>query len=220
MDTYFQYDEIAIEYLKKRDKRLAEVIEKIGKVKRPVITDLFTALIHSIVGQQISTKAHQTVWARMQNELGEITPLIMHDLPLDDLQRFGITFKKATYIKSVAQKIIANELDINALHTMSDEEVCAKLSELDGVGAWTAEMLMLHSMQRPNILSYGDLAILRGLRMVHHHRTIDKARFERYRKRYAPYGSVASIYLWAVSGGAIEEMKDYGIQKTKTKSGK
>ena len=64
-------------------------------------------------------------------------------------------------------------------------------------------------MQRPNILSFGDLAILRGIRMIYHHRKVDKELFEKYRKRYSPYCSVASLYLWAVSGGAIAEMKDY-----------
>jgi DNA-3-methyladenine glycosylase II len=96
---------------------------------------------------------------------------------------------------------------------MSDEEVCAKLSELNGIGIWTAEMLMIFSMQRPNVLSYGDLAILRGMRMVYHRRKIDKVQFNKYWKRYTPYASVASLYLWAVAGGAIDGMKDYAANE-------
>lgn len=65
------------------------------------------------------------------------------------------------------------------------------------------------NMERPNIFSYDDLAIQRGLRMIYHHRKIDKKLFEKYRKRFSPYGSVASLYIWKVSGGAIEGMKDY-----------
>lgn len=99
--------------------------------------------------------------------------------------------------------------DIQALYTMSDDEVCARLSELDGIGVWSAEMLMLFSMQRPDILSFGDLAIQRGLRMVYHHRKITRELFEKYRHRFSPYNSVASLYLWAAAGGAIEGMKDY-----------
>ncbi|MDR2920875.1 MAG: DNA-3-methyladenine glycosylase 2 family protein [Tannerella sp.] len=215
MAVYFQYGEKEVEHLKRVDKRLAVVIDQIGMVKRSVIPDLFTALIHSIIGQQISTKAHQTVWERMETELGKITPAVIDNLPLEKLQQFGITFKKAAYIKSVAQKIITAEFDINSLYSMSDEEVCVRLSELDGIGIWTAEMLMIFSMQRPNILSYGDLAILRGLRMVYHHRKIDKAKFNKYWKRYTPYASVASLYLWAVACGAVEGMKDYAPKKTK-----
>ncbi len=215
MAVYFQYGEKEIEHLKKVDKRLAEVIDRIGVVKRMVIPDLFTALVHAIVGQQISTKAHQTVWERLQKELKEITPATIDSLSLEGLQQVGITFKKAAYVKSVARKIITGELDLSSLYSMSDEEVCTKLSELDGIGVWTAEMLMIFSMQRPNVLSYGDLAILRGLRMVYHHRKIDKTKFSKYWKRYTPYASVASLYLWAVAGGAVDGMKDYAPKKTK-----
>lgn len=213
MEVYFQYGEKEIEHLKKADKKLAEVIEKVGTVKRKIIPDLFSALVNSIIGQQISTKAHQTIWERMKQKLGDISPAVINDLSPDELQKFGITFKKAAYIQSAARKIISGEFNIQELATMSDEGVCDKLSELDGIGTWTAEMLMLHSMQRPDILSYGDLAIIRGLRMIYHHRSIDKTKFERYKKRYSPYASVASLYIWAVAGGAIENMKDYESKK-------
>lgn len=220
MEVYFQYGETEIEYLKKTDKRLAEVIEKVGMIKRKIIPDLFPTLVNSIIGQQISTKAYQTIWERMKQKLGNISPSVINVLSVDELQKFGITFKKAAYIQSAAQKISSGEFDIQELETMSDEEVCTKLSELDGIGTWTAEMLMLHSIQRPNILSYGDLAIIRGIRMIYHHRTIDKVKFERYKKHYSPYASVASLYIWAVAGGAIEYMKDYEPNKIKTSNGK
>ena len=92
---------------------------------------------------------------------------------------------------------------------MDDDEVCRHLSQLSGIGTWSAEMIMLFSMQRPNILSFGDLAIQRGLRMIYHHRKIDRKLFEKYRKRFSPYCSIASLYLWAVAGGAIPQMRDY-----------
>ena len=100
-----------------------------------------------------------------------------------------------------------------ALRDLPDEEVCARLSALEGIGVWSAEMLMLHSLRRPDILSYGDLAVRRGLRMLHGHREIDRALFEKYRRRYSPCGSVACIYLWAVSSGAIAELKDHGLKR-------
>lgn len=68
---------------------------------------------------------------------------------------------------------------------------------------------MLFSMQRPDVMSFGDLAIQRGIRMIYHHRKVDRTLFERYRCRFSPYGSVASLYVWAVAGGAIEGMRDY-----------
>ena len=216
MNIYFQYGEKEVEHLKKVDKKLAAIIDQIGMIERTVNPDLFSALVHSIVGQQISTRAHQTVWERIQKEIGEVAPVVIDNLTLEKLQQFGITFKKAGYIKSVARKIQTNEFDINSLHSMPDEEVCARLSQLNGVGIWTAEMLMIFSMQRPNVLSYGDLAIHRGLRMVYRRQKIDKAEFNKYWKRYTPYASVAGLYLWAVAGGAIDGMKDYMPEKSKS----
>jgi len=215
MAAYFQYGEKEIKHLKKADKRLAAIIDQIGMIERPVIPDLFAALVHSIIGQQISTKAHKTVWERMCMGLGEISPAVVDRLPLEYLQQFGITFKKAAYIKSLAQKIIIGEFNLDSLHSMSDKEVCKKLSGQNGIGLWTAEMLMIFSMQRLNVLSYGDLAIIRGMRMVYHHRKIDKAKFNKYWKRYTPYASVASLCLWAEAAGTIDGMKDYMLKKAK-----
>ncbi len=215
MPVYFQYGEKEIAYLKKKDKKLAAVIDRIGMIERAVNPDLFSALVHSITGQQISTKAHQAVWQRMLDSLETITPEVINQLSLEEIQAFGMTFRKAGYIQSAAQKIIDKEFNINALHDLSDQEVCEKLTELKGVGQWTAEMLMIFSMQRMNILSYGDLAIQRGLRMIYHHQEINREKFNQYWKRYTPYASVASLYIWAVSSGAIPEMKDYEPQKTK-----
>lgn len=99
----------------------------------------------------------------------------------------------------------------------SDAEAIVELSSLKGIGVWTAEMILLFCLQRPDVFSFGDLAILRGMRMVYHHREIDRKRFEMYRKRFSPYCSVASLYFWAVAGGAIDGMKDYAPPKTKVR---
>ena len=109
--------------------------------------------------------------------------------------------------------VLSGEFDLKAVETMSDEDAIAALSSLKGIGVWTAEMILLFCLQRPNVLSYGDLAIQRGLRMVYHHRDITPQLFERYRHRFSPCGSVASLYLWAVAGGAIPELKDYKPKK-------
>ena len=217
MENFFQYGETEIAYLKQVDKRMAEVIDRIGKVERRVIPDFFAALVHSIVGQQISTKAHETIWRRMENALGQVTPEAIDRLSVEELQGFGITFKKAAYIRNATQQVLDGTLDIQSLYMMNDNEVCTRLSELDGIGVWSAEMLMLFSMQRPDILSFGDLAIQRGLRMVYHHRKITRELFDKYRRRFSPYNSVASLYLWAVAGGAIEGMKDYAPKKQASK---
>ena len=139
MENFFQYGKTEIAYLKQVDKRMAEVIDRIGKVERRVIPDLFAALVHSIVGQQISTKAHETIWRRMENVLGQVTPEAIYRLSVDELQGFGITFKKAAYIRNATQKVLDGTFDIQALYTKDDNEVCARLSELDGIGVYSGD---------------------------------------------------------------------------------
>lgn len=206
---YFEYGQKEIEYLKSKDKRLAEVIDKIGHIERAVDTDLFSAVVHHIIGQQISTKAQQSIWKKMNDSLGEITADRLILCGRENLQKFGTTFKKVDYILDFAEKVKSGEFDLEKMNTMSDEEVIKELSSLKGIGVWTAEMLLIFCLQRPNVFSYGDLAILRGIRMVYHHRKVSREQFEKYRRRLSPYCSVASFYFWAVAGGAIPEMKDY-----------
>ena len=206
---YFEYGEKEISYLKSKDKKLAEVIEQIGHIDREVDTDIFSAVVHHIIGQQISTKAQATIWQRMQDKLGKVDASGILDIGIDELQSLGMTYRKVEYITDFATKVQNGEFDIQGIYDKSDEEVIEELSALKGIGRWTTEMILLFCLQRPNVFSYDDLAILRGLRMVYHHRKIDKALFEKYRRRFSPYCSVASLYLWAVSGGAIPRMKDY-----------
>ena len=206
---YFEYGEAETAYLTKKDARLAEVIEKIGHIDRPVDTDLFSSVVRHIIGQQISTKAQRTIWQRMNDALGVVTPEIVALASVEELQSLGMTFRKAEYIKDFCGKILSGAFDLDAVERMNDDEAIAALTGLKGIGVWTAEMILLFCLQRPDIFSYGDLAIQRGMRMVYHHRKIDRKLFERYRRRLSPYCSVASLYFWAVAGGAISGMKDY-----------
>lgn len=135
MDEYFKYGAVEIAHLKNADPRMAEAVEKIGRIKRRVIPDLFEALANCIVGQQISTKAHETIWLKMRGTVGRITPEIIAAMPPEEIKKFGISFRKVSYMKSAAQKILDGRFDIEALNGMDDEEVRARLCGLDGVGA-------------------------------------------------------------------------------------
>lgn len=210
---YFQYGDKETEYLKKKDKVLGEVIEKIGHIQREVDSDLFSSVIHHIIGQQISTKAQATIWRRMKEQFGEVTAesILAADVP--KLQSFGMTFRKAEYIRDFAEKVQGGAFDLEAVSLLPDSEAIKMLVSLKGIGVWTAEMILLFCLQRPDIFSFDDLAIQRGLRMVYHHRKIDRKLFEKYRRRFSPYCSVASLYLWAVAGGAVPGMRDYAPKK-------
>ena len=206
---YFEYGENEITYLQNKDKKLSEVIDQIGMIEREVDTDLFSAVVHHIIGQQISTKAQATIWQRMKKTLGEVNAETILSADISKLQSLGMTFRKAEYITDFARKVHEGVFDLETVAQMSDEAAIKELASLKGIGVWTAEMILLFCLQRPDIFSYDDLAIQRGLRMVYHHRKIDRKLFEKYRRRFSPYCSVASLYLWAVAGGAISGMRDY-----------
>lgn len=214
-ETFFRIPEGALDYLRSKDKKLGAIIDRIGEIRRAVIPDLYPALVHSIVGQQIATKAHESIWRRICEEVPDMSPHVISAMPNDKLQSFGLSWRKVGYIKKAAEKIVSGEFDIASLQEFDDEEVIRQLTALDGVGVWTAEMLMIFSMQRPDILSFGDLAILRGMRMVYRHRVIDRALFEKYRRRLSPHASTASLYFWAVAGGALPDITDPQPKKRK-----
>lgn len=211
---FFSYGEAETSWLSSRDRRLGEAIARIGHIDRPVDTDLFSSVVHHIVGQQISTRAQQTIWARLGEMLGTVSPAAVADTSRERLQSCGMTFRKADYIKEFSEKAVRGDFDLDAVAAMPDADAIAALASLKGIGVWTAEMILLFCLQRPDILSHDDLAIQRGMRMLYRHRRIDRDLFERLRRRYSPFGSVASLYLWAVAGGAIPGLEDPRPLKT------
>ncbi|WP_055668854.1 DNA-3-methyladenine glycosylase family protein [Desnuesiella massiliensis] len=195
----FEYGLKEITYLKQVDKVLGDAIDRLGKIERMVIPNLFPALIHAIIGQQISVKAVDTIWNRFQERFGEVTPENVSRISIEEIQLCGMTNRKAGYIKSIADTISQGNLNLKELYNLSDKEVINKLSSLHGIGVWTAEMLLLNSMERPDVLSWGDMAIRRGIMKLYGLSELTKEQFYEYRDRYSPYGSVASIYLWKIA---------------------
>jgi DNA-3-methyladenine glycosylase II len=198
---HFEYGQIEIEYLKQKDELLAKAIDRIGFVSRDIEPDLFTGLVNCIIGQQISAKALNTIWGRMLDRFHNITPAVIAGLPAEVLQGVGITMKKAIYIIRIADSVLDGNFLVDELADLPDEVVCKRLVSLAGVGLWTAEMLMIFSMQRKDIFSWNDLAIRRGFMMLHQMNTLDEKTFEEYRRIYSPYASIASLYLWEISLG-------------------
>lgn len=200
-DGFFRYGPVEIDYLTQQDPALGQAIERIGMLERPVIPDPFAALVHSVVAQQISGKAAATVSRRLVERLGAITPATVGAAPLEDIQRCGLSLRKASTIKGLSDAVAEGALDLDALPTLPDDEVIARLSALRGIGVWTAEMILIFSLQRPDVVSWGDLGIRRGMMTLYGRDDLDRAAFDRYRARYSPFGSVASLYLWRIAAG-------------------
>ena len=207
---YFKYGEKELNYLKKKDKKLATVIDKVVVVERKLEPDIFVCIVKNIVGQQISNKAFDTIWNRFINRVGKVTPENIYNT---DLEGIGISAKKAIWIKDFSRKVLEKEFSIEALYEKSDNDAIKELCTLDGIGKWTAEMVLIFSMNRMDVLSYGDFGIKNGMKSKfdvefieeYNKKEITKDLFEKYRKRYSPYGSVASMYLWEVSGGCLND---------------
>lgn len=186
-------------YLAKKDKKLGALIERFGVVDWNVRRNLFESLVISIANQQISNKAAETVTNRMYEKFGEITPETVGAASAAEIQTVGISMKKAEYIKGLCSSVQSGELDLEALRALPDDEVEAKLLPIKGIGSWTVEMFLIFSLGRPDVLSYGDFAIRKGMMALYGLKELPREKFERYRKRYSPYGTIASLYLWRLS---------------------
>ncbi len=202
----FEYGENEINHLSKKDKQLSKIINLLGKIDRQVTPNLFEALVENILGQQISNKAAATVNKRLRDKFdGVISPEKIASANHYYIQECGTTLKKAGYIKIAADAILYGKIKLDDFPTMPDDEIIEQLTQLPGVGVWTAEMLMIFSLQRPNIISYDDLIIRRSLIKLYHLEELTKDQFNTFRNQYHPYASIASLYLWAYGHSDIAE---------------
>ena len=196
MREIIEYGETEINYLCEKDEKMARLIQMAGHIYRDGETDLYAALTDSIVGQQISTAAHITIRNRIKEKFGELTAEKVMSIPDEELKSVGISYRKVSYIKDFTSKVITGEIDIDALYTMSSEDVIKELTKVKGVGVWTAEMMLTFCLQRPDVLSYGDLAIRRGIMKLYGLEELSVEDFHRLTDKFSPYRSVAALYFW------------------------
>jgi DNA-3-methyladenine glycosylase II len=195
---YITYGEIEISHLSAQDPALARAISRIGYIARRVEPDLFVALTSSIISQQISTKAAETVLNRLIVKCGLITPTNVKYQSLEDIMQCGMSGRKAKYIWDLAHAVCCFDLDLTAIRLLSDDEVIQTLSKYSGIGPWTAEMMLIFSLERPDVVSFSDLGIRRGMMKLYNLENITRKEFTEYRRKYTPYGTVASLYLWEI----------------------
>lgn len=193
--------EEALPFLARKDRRMAAAIAEIGCIRRTATPGLFQGLAQSIVGQQISMKVADTVWQRLCALLGEVTPECVASAEPSALCGCGMSARKATYLQGAAEAFLDGRIDEAALETAPDEAVIAALTQLKGVGRWTAEMLLIFTLGRQNVMSFGDFGLRKGLCMLYHHQDMPPERFQRYARRFSPYGTAASLVLWEIAGG-------------------
>lgn len=196
----FIYGEKEKNHLRYADKTMERLIGSLGHIERAVEPDIFKALVSSIISQQISTKAAETVKERLSQKAGEISAESISQLSFEELRTCGLSGRKTEYILGAARASINGEVDFDALYSMDDQEVIETLVTLKGVGVWTAEMMLIFSLQRPNVFSYLDLGIRRGIMRAYGLKEISKTDFELLRAKLTPYCTVASLYFWKLAG--------------------
>ncbi len=203
-NKYFEYDDKRIEYLSSKDKILGDFILKTGPIQRQINPDLYSALVDSIMGQQISTAAHNSIRNKAREKFGPWKPEVVEGLSEEDLRSVGLSSRKARYIKGITRAALSGELDPEKIKTLPDEEVIKKLVSLKGVGKWTAEMMLTFSLGRPDVLSYGDLGIRRGICRLYSLESLSEEKFHELTDKFSPYRSVAALYFWEAASVRFE----------------
>ena len=165
--------------------------------------DLFYALVMSIVSQQLAVKAADAIFRRVETLLGEITAENLLAADIGSLRACGLSGRKIEYLRGIAEAQISGAVDFASLPEKSDAEIIGELVELKGVGVWTVEMLLIFALGRPDILSYKDLGIRKGIMMLNGLESLSETEFETYRRRYSPYGTLASLLLWRIKDGGL-----------------
>jgi DNA-3-methyladenine glycosylase II len=162
-------------------------------------TDPFWALVRAIIGQQLSTTAAATIAGRFEALWGSFpTPAQVTAMPDERLRAVGLSGQKTGYLRDLCKRIEAGDLPIDALDRMDDEAVVAKLTEVKGIGRWTAEMFLIFRLHRPDVLPVGDLGIVKAVQRAYKLRkTPTPDRLMRIGEAWRPYRSVACWYLWA-----------------------
>ncbi len=165
--------------------------------------DLFFALVQSIAWQQLSFKAASAVFARVEKLLAPITAKNLLEASFDDLCACGLSARKIEYLQGIAKAKLECTIDFDSLPQKSDQEIIDELVQLKGVGVWTAEMLLIFALGRKDVLSFKDLGIRRGIMLLHQLDSLSEEKFETFRKRYSPYGTLASLLLWQIKDGGL-----------------
>lgn len=187
------------DYLSSKDETMAKLIIGVGDLENYYIPDHFTALLNSVVYQAISFKAATTIWTRFISLVGDVNVKNILSFSSEDMLLCGLSKSKVKYIKNIASVFKNKEIKLD-FENMSNAEIIKELKTINGVGNWTAEIFLIFSLYRKDILSYGDLAIRRGIEWLYQlDNKITVCEFAEYENRFKPYNTIASLYLWEIT---------------------
>lgn len=187
----------ACRHLMKRDRMMKKLIPQHGGVSLESRGDAFVTLARSIVGQQISVKAAQTVWERFAVLPKKMVPAQILKLKVDDMRAAGLSARKVEYLVDLALHFANNQVHVDAWSEMEDEAIIAELVAIRGVGRWTAEMFLIFHLMRPNVLPLDDVGLQNGIsRCYFSGEPVSRSEIREVAATWAPYSSVATWYIW------------------------
>ena len=184
-------------YLIKKDKKLGNIIKSYPNDFLFTKSDPFLTLARSIVGQQISVKAAQSVWDRLAIKVKKITPYNIKKIHSNSLKSVGLSRQKVKYLKNLSDAFIENKIKINLWSKMNDEEIIIDLIQIKGIGRWTAEMFLIFNLCRADIFPLDDIGMIKGLCKIYNlEYPINKNKVLKIGNKWKPYRSIATWYLW------------------------
>jgi DNA-3-methyladenine glycosylase II len=191
------YWDDACKHLVKKDRVMKRLIPQFGEACLQSRDEPFITLARSIVGQQISVKAAQTIWDRFAALSKKLSPAAVLKFKLDDMREAGLSARKIEYLVDLALHFDSGALHVKGWDAMDDETIIAELVAIRGIGRWTAEMFLIFHMMRPNVLPLDDVGLINGI--SHNYfsgEAVSRSEIREVAAAWAPYCSVATWYLW------------------------
>lgn len=190
--------EKALEHFEKNDSVLHEAGLKVETLTLSIHPDPFLRLCRSIVGQQLSVKAAQTIFGRFESLFKHgVSPKELLKISDEKLRGAGLSYQKIKYLKDLATKTISGEIDLHNLNTKENEEIIVELTKIKGIGVWTAEMFLMFSLGRPDVFSYGDLGLQNAIMKLYKlKQKPTEKQMEKFSKKWIPYRTFAAMILW------------------------
>ena len=187
----------ACKYLARRDRVMKRLIPQFGSACLQSRGDAFTTLARSIVGQQISVKAAQSVWDRFAKLPRKMVPANVLKLKVDDMRAAGLSARKIEYLVDLALHFDSGAIHVESWTAMGDEEIIAELVGIRGIGRWTAEMFLIFHLMRPNVLPLDDVGLISGISKNYFSGDpVSRSDAREVAAAWSPYCSVATWYIW------------------------
>lgn len=197
LSLHYDLDNEKVKYLITTDDKLGKLIKYINKTELIIEEDGFKCIVKYIIGQQISDKARETIWQRVCTILKNITPENILAINDNELRKVGLSERKINYIKILASAVISEDINFYDFKELTNEEIIKKLTALKGIGQWTAEMYLIFSLGRENVLSKGDGTIRRTIQWMYDLEKLPSSEILlKYFSSWTQYATIVSSYLW------------------------